>query len=184
MRRKCSRARSTRCSTGLETERRESARRALGAQEAERLRIARELHDEVGQTLTAVALQVDAPPREPRRVTPAGGDRALLHGSLDDVRRIARELRPEALDDLGLTDAMIALCLRVERQGSIAVLREFEGNLPQLTEEAELALPRGAGGVTNASATRAPQRCRPADQSEPCLTVQDDGRGLGEEQGG
>ena len=43
----------------IEAERRESAHRALAAQEAERLRIARELHDEVGQTLTAVALRAE-----------------------------------------------------------------------------------------------------------------------------
>ena len=52
----------------LETARREAARTALAAQEAERLRVARELHDEIGQTLTAVTLQAERA---------AGGDPAL-----------------------------------------------------------------------------------------------------------
>lgn len=172
----------------VETERRESARRALGAQEAERLRVARELHDEVGQTLTAVALQVERAavdsPGEARSLEEIA---ALLHGSLDDVRRIARELRPEALDDLGLTDALIALCLRVERQGSIRVLRELEGSLPQLSSEVELVIYRVAQeALTNAlrhsEATQVTATLR-HEHGEVLLTVQDDGRGMPEERG-
>ena len=102
----------------LESARREAARTALAAQEAERLRVARELHDEIGQTLTAVTIQAERA---------ADGDPALasaallrvadaVRDSLDEVRRIARELRPEALDDLGLVNALIALCTRVDAQ--------------------------------------------------------------------
>jgi two-component system, NarL family, sensor histidine kinase UhpB len=89
----------------LEQERRGSARRALAAQEEERVRIARELHDGIGQTLTAVAMQAERAAHSPHDAREA----ALLEipesirDSIDDVRRIARELRPEALDDLGLT---------------------------------------------------------------------------------
>ena len=92
----------------IETERRESGRRALAAQESERLRIAHELHDKVGQTLTAVA---PAGPNGGRRVLDGPQAPALreiaetVHHSLEDVRSIARELRPEALDDLGLINA-------------------------------------------------------------------------------
>ena len=59
----------------LESERRDSTRRVLAAQESERLRIARELHDEVGQTLTAVLLQLGAhrEARRPRAGQGAGG---------------------------------------------------------------------------------------------------------------
>jgi two-component system sensor histidine kinase UhpB len=174
----------------IETERRDSARRALGAQEAERLRIARELHDEVGQTLTAVALQVErAASHSPGEARALEEIATLLHGSLADVRRIARELRPEALDDLGLTDAVIALCLRVERQGSIRVLRELEGNLPALTAEAELVVYRVAQeALTNALRHSGASHVRVALRSEPggvvLLTVHDDGRGLPEQHEG
>jgi two-component system sensor histidine kinase UhpB len=87
----------------LETERRESARRALAAQEDERRRVARELHDELGQILTGVLLLMDeaskAPPDRAGAVIEEG--REAVRASIDEVRRIVRDLRPEALDDLG-----------------------------------------------------------------------------------
>jgi len=83
----------------LEFERRDSARGALMLQEAERLRIARELHDEVGQTLTGVMLQVEGLaatiPTELREQLDELRETAR-HGT-QEVRRIARRLRPEAL---------------------------------------------------------------------------------------
>ncbi|HZL48211.1 MAG TPA: sensor histidine kinase [Solirubrobacteraceae bacterium] len=174
----------------IETERRESARRALAAQESERLRIARELHDEVGQTLTAVALQAERESEQP----PADGEsspqaRALreiaqtIHHSLDDVRRIARELRPEALDDLGLVDALISLCLRMERQGAIQVLRELDGSLPALSSEVELVIYRVAQeAVTNAFRHSGASQVRVALRRGPegvvVLSIIDDGHGL------
>src|SRR5687768_11967052 len=92
----------------LERERRDSARRALAAQEGERRRIARELHDEVGQALTAAILQLD---RAGRGVGSDGVAEAseTVRASLEEVRGIARRLRPEALDDLGLRSALAAL---------------------------------------------------------------------------
>jgi two-component system, NarL family, sensor histidine kinase UhpB len=130
----------------LEQERRESALRELAAQERERLRIARELHDEVGQMLTAIALRAERAAQEP-----AGDQRSALIeisetalGSLDDVRRIARELRPEVLDDLGLVNAIIALCGRVDRQPGIRVLRALDWSLPTLSPEVELVIYRVA----------------------------------------
>jgi two-component system, NarL family, sensor histidine kinase UhpB len=128
----------------LESSRREASRTALAAQEAERLRVARELHDEIGQTLTAVMIQAERA---------AGGDPALapqelgrvvdaVRESLDELRRIARELRPEALDDLGLINALIALCSRVDAQGGPSVKREFQRNVPRLAPDLELVIYR------------------------------------------
>jgi two-component system, NarL family, sensor histidine kinase UhpB len=167
----------------VETERRESARRALAAQEAERLRIARELHDEIGQTLTAVALQAERAAEDetvqPQALQDIG---ATVQSSLQDVRRIARELRPEALDDLGLTDALISLCLRIERQGGLRIVREIAGSLPALSTEVELVVYRVAQeALTNAlrhsgaSQVRVTLSC--ADRALR-LSVVDDGRGL------
>lgn len=170
----------------LETERRESARRALAAQEAERLRIARELHDEVGQGLTAMLLGLA--PLAKR--APAGLSEdltqvlELARCSLNDVRRIAMELRPEALDDLGLVNALLGLCSRVEQQGHLRVRRELESDLPPLSAEVELVLYRVAQeALTNAlrhSQAKLVTVSLSTNDGEVVLSVSDDGRGLPE----
>jgi two-component system, NarL family, sensor histidine kinase UhpB len=137
----------------METERRESARRALAASEAERLRISRELHDEVGQALTAMLLGLG--PLAKRAPVGLSEDlrqvQELARSSLQDVRRIALELRPEALDDLGLVNALLGLCSRVEQQGHLRVRRELEGDLPGCSPEVELVVYRVAQeALTNA----------------------------------
>jgi two-component system sensor histidine kinase UhpB len=173
----------------METERRDSARRALAAQEAERLRIALELHDEVGQTLTAVALQAErASGDETYRAQALREITQVVHASLDDLRRIARELRPEALDDLGLVDAVISLCLRIERQGTVKVVREISGGLPPLTSEVELVIYRVAQeALTNTLRhSRAAQVCvalKRDDRGGVVLSVRDDGDGLSDPPG-
>jgi two-component system sensor histidine kinase UhpB len=129
----------------IERERRESGRRIAAAQEHERLRVARELHDEVGQTLTAIALRAERaaglPAEQPRALAEIA--QTALH-SLEDVRRIGRELRPEALDDLGLVNALVALCRRVDRQGGVRVRRDLDWHLPPLDPEVELVIYRTA----------------------------------------
>jgi two-component system sensor histidine kinase UhpB len=112
----------------LESERRESGRQALRAQEAERQRIARELHDEVGQVLTSVVLELEHAARHASAEDAAQfatAREAVRHG-LEDVRRIARELRPEMLDDLGLLSALRALCTAAAAHVDLRVERELE----------------------------------------------------------
>jgi two-component system, NarL family, sensor histidine kinase UhpB len=112
----------------LETERRESGRRELLAQEAERQRIARELHDEVGQVLTSVVLELEHAARHggEENATQLAAAREAVRRSLDDVRRIARELRPEVLDDLGLQSALRSLCTVAAAHEDLRVERRFE----------------------------------------------------------
>jgi two-component system sensor histidine kinase UhpB len=167
----------------LEDERRESGRRALVAQESERARVARELHDEVGQALTAVALRAE---RAAGR--PSGQGEALTEisgsvlRSLEEVNRIGRELRPEALDDLGLVNALIALSSRVSRQSGIRVRRQIDGQLPQVSPEVELVLYRVAQeALTNALRHAQCTEVSLSLQREGdrvVLAVADDGRGL------
>ena len=168
----------------VEFERRESTRAALAAQERERLRVARELHDEIGQSLTAVTLQAERaaddgaadPTAELRRIADQ------IRDSLDDVRRIARELRPEALDDLGLINALITLCSRVSAQGGLRVERQLEPGLPSLESDVELVIYRVAqesltNVVRHARAGCATVSLR-AENGAVLLRVRDDGRGL------
>jgi two-component system sensor histidine kinase UhpB len=155
----------------LERERRESARTALAAQEEERLRIARELHDEVGQVLTGVMLELD----EPRA-------REAVRRSLEDVRRIARELRPEALDHLGLLSALRSLCISTGAQAELRVTPELDLGEMAPSTEVELVIYRVAQeSLTNvarhAHATEAVVALQTVDGGLR-LAVRDNGRGL------
>jgi two-component system sensor histidine kinase UhpB len=168
----------------LEAARRDAARTALRAQESERLRVAQELHDEVGQTLTAVTIQAeraaDGDPTEAPRAL-----RTVAHSvrdSLDEVRRIARELRPEALDDLGLVNALIALCNRMDGQDGPRIDRKLQGTLPPLPPDVELVLYRVAQeSLTNAvrhAGARSISVWLQADAESVALRVRDDGQGM------
>jgi two-component system sensor histidine kinase UhpB len=168
----------------LAEERRAGSRAALMAQERERLRIARALHDEAGQTLTAIALEIervatDGPPAERDRMTRLA---AQLHSGLDDIRRLTRELRPEALDDLGLVNALIALTSRAGRQGSVKIERRFSTELPRLSAELELVIYRVAQeALTNILRHAEAEHCVVALEPTAAgiqLTVSDDGRGM------
>jgi two-component system, NarL family, sensor histidine kinase UhpB len=170
----------------LETERRESSHRALAAQEAERLRIARGLHDEVGQVLTGVLLQLDALAEaapDSRRERVAETKNAIRH-ALDEVRRIAQELRPELLEHLGLVSALTELSRTFATQSGIIVERRFAADLPTLSAEVELALYRVTQeSLTNiarhAQASRVDLTLEPGPDSV-VLRVIDDGRGMTE----
>ena len=107
----------------LEAERRDSVARALAAQEGERLRVAQEFHDGVGESLTGVVLQLgraarDMPQPDRERVLEA---QETARDSLEEVRRIARMLRPEALDDLGLASALHVLGERMAEHSELEV---------------------------------------------------------------
>ena len=161
----------------LEVERRESGRRALLAQEAERARIAGGLHDEVGQVLTGVLLQLESEGRSEET-------KAAVRQALEEVRRIARELRPEMLEHLGLVSALTELSRKFAEQSGLAIERHFADDLPPLSDEAELAVYRIAQeSLTNVA--------RHAEASHVEVTLQrgagsvvlrvvDDGRGLDE----
>jgi two-component system sensor histidine kinase UhpB len=124
----------------LEHEPRESARRALAAQEEERRRIARELHDEIGQALTLVVLQLDRA-ADPQGVAQA---RETVRATLEEVRGVARGLRPEALDDLGLPSALAALTNDVTRRTGLRVERRITAGAEPLDPDEQLVIYRVA----------------------------------------
>jgi two-component system, NarL family, sensor histidine kinase UhpB len=170
----------------LEAERQESGRRVLAAQEAERIGIARDLHDEVGQVLTGVLLQLnsiaEAAPEHEGALAEA---REAVRRALDEVRRISRDLRPEMLEDLGLVSALTELTSSFARITGVRVERQFATPLPQLPPEVELAIYRIAQeSLTNvarhAEAQHVVVALAPARDSV-VLRVADDGHGFADQ---
>jgi two-component system, NarL family, sensor histidine kinase UhpB len=168
----------------LERERRESGRRAMLAQETERRRVAGDLHDEIGQSLTALVLQLkqaaaqERPDPEALRELVAAAEEIL-----GEVRTIARRLRPEALDDLGLRSALLALAARLEEAGGVVVRVRIAPDLPPLPGEAELVIYRVAQeSLTNVlrhAGARHAEVALQRDDGAVVLEVADDGRGFG-----
>jgi len=167
----------------LESERLESGRMALSVQESERRRVARELHDEIGQTLTALLLQIEGlSPEVPEHAKAELEElRETARTGAEDVRRIAQRLRPEALEELGLQAALLALVTRLSDQSGISFERRIDRQLP-LSSDDELVIYRVAqealtnvvrhSGAHNASLTL---RNGAANVT---LCVADDGAGI------
>jgi len=124
---------------------RDALRRAVEAQELERRRLARELHDEIGQDLTSLLLSLRTieeakGPDELREAT--SSLRELVVTALQDVRRLAVELRPKALDDFGLVPALERLATTfAEQTGMVVELEERLGDR-RLPTEVETAFYR------------------------------------------
>ncbi|MBZ6199929.1 sensor histidine kinase [Streptomyces olivaceus] len=168
----------------LEHERATSTARVLTAQEAERRRIAQELHDEVGQSMTAILLvlgraadDAEQPLRDELHQA-----QEITRESLDEVRRLVRRLRPGVLDDLGLISALSSLTHDFATHTGLRVVRRFDPDLPALDPETELVLYRVAQeGLTNtarhADAARVEVSLAPAGGAV-TLTITDDGRGI------
>jgi two-component system sensor histidine kinase UhpB len=168
----------------LERERREAGREALRAQENERKRVAQELHDEVGQAITALMLQLGRLAKHaPKDLQPELREaQDATRSTLDDVRTIARQLRPEALDDLGLASALTALANAFGDRAGLRVERRIDPNLPRLDPDVELVELRVAQeSLTNvarhAGTSRVDLRLEPGGRGV-CLRVRDYGRGL------
>ena len=124
---------------------RDTVRRVISAQELERQRLARELHDETGQALTSILLGLKA---IRAANTDEGAERAetdvreLVVQALQDVRSLAVELRPTALDDFGLVPALERLAGTFEERSGIRTAVESSLSGERLPPEAETALYR------------------------------------------
>jgi two-component system, NarL family, sensor histidine kinase UhpB len=170
----------------LQAERKEATGRVLAGQEAERLRIAQELHDQVGQELTAALLLLSrVESRAPEDLRAAVSEaQDSVRTSLEDVRRIGIELRPEALDDLGLESALAVLCDRFAQRSGLEVSYQVAEALPELSSDAELVIYRVAQeALTNVArhsgSDRAELSLEPGD-GRLVLTVRDEGQGIGD----
>jgi two-component system, NarL family, sensor histidine kinase UhpB len=170
----------------VETERRESARRELLAQEGERRRVAAELHDEIGQSVTALVLELERALGEAPEAQRAAliRSRDVAASLLEDVRRLARSLRPEVLDQLGLAPALINLCDRLSTSTGVEIGCSLSPELPELAPDVQLVIYRVTqesltNVIRHAHASCADVALRRANAHVE-LRVSDDGVGIGD----
>jgi len=164
---------------------RDAVRRVVEAQELERGRLARELHDETGQALTSILLglkplEQQAESDEAREAI--GSLRELVVSTLQNVRRLAVELRPSALDDFGLVAAVERLTDTFREQSGLTVdlatqlggerlPREIETTLYRIIQESLTNVVKHAGAKTVSIVLQ-----RGGDSVT--AIVEDDGRGF------
>lgn len=123
------------------------SRRIIEAQELERRRVARELHDSVNQLLSSVKFRLQAaeekiPSREKAALKDAGEAKYLLEDAIREIRRISQNLRPSVLDDLGLLAAIRSTCAEFEKRTEMVVELKSSRIPKRLPPEIELSLYR------------------------------------------
>ena len=169
----------------IEAERRHSGRLALRAQEEERKRLARDLHDEVNQALTAILLRLQAVSQDapPPVADELGEVRRLVNQAMDELLRLARQLRPTALDDHGLYSAIEGQVRRFRAQTGIEADLQMRGAPAELDAESETAVFRIAqealaNVARHAGASSVDVEVQSLGPNGVALTVRDDGRGF------
>jgi two-component system, NarL family, sensor histidine kinase UhpB len=177
------RATMTELRTRLEGERRAAGLAAIRAQEAERQRLAQDLHDEVNQALTAILLRLEAsileaPPalQEELRAT-----KQLASQAMEELLRLARQLRPAVLDDHGLMPALHTQVRDFGERTGIRATFSHKGTPTRLTPEQQLAIYRITQESLSNIAQHAHARSVRVELSfvgRTVLQISDDGRGL------
>jgi signal transduction histidine kinase len=161
--------------------------RMVHQHEEERNRLWRELHDETAQVLAALNLQLGViAERSDEAMAPAvGRARTLLGEGIKSIRSVTRDLRPVALDDLGLLPALRALARDFHESGRLEVLFTAAPDLPPLAAEAESALYRAMQeALSNAVRHAGAREVRVSLDTHPdgvSLSVSDDGPGFPED---
>ena len=167
----------------LEAERRRASSAALRAQEEERARVARDLHDEVNQALTGVLLRLEATRESapPNLADELAETRTLAHQAMEELLSLARQLRPTALDDLGLKAAIAGQVEEIGRR-DISATFSAEGDFSDLDDDVQLVVYRvaqealsNAAQHSEASSIAVTLRRRGTAVD---LQVSDDGRGF------
>jgi two-component system sensor histidine kinase UhpB len=128
----------------IEEERRRSGTLAMRAQEEERRRLARDLHDEVNQALTAILLRLEALVQDnpEARGEEVNELKRLVNQAMDELLNLARQLRPSALDDHGLMPAVEAQLKRFSARTGIEVTLNADGDPDSLPEDVQTAVYR------------------------------------------
>jgi signal transduction histidine kinase len=164
---------------------RDALRRVVGGQELERRRLARELHDETGQALTSILLGLKAVEEAKDKETlgaAARNLRELVVATLQDVRRLAVELRPKALDDFGLVAALERLVQTFGEHTGIDVQIEARLGDDRLSEEIETTLYRlvqeSLTNVVKHAHARTVSILLVRRENRVAVIIEDDGRGF------
>jgi two-component system sensor histidine kinase UhpB len=128
----------------IEEDRRRSGTLVMRAQEEERRRLARDLHDEVNQSLTAILLRLEALAQDtpPERTGEVAELKRLVNQAMEELLNLARHLRPSALDDHGLMPALEGQLKRFSSRTGIEVRLTREGDPDALPEDVQTALYR------------------------------------------
>ncbi|MEA2439547.1 MAG: two-component system, NarL family, sensor histidine kinase UhpB [Thermoleophilaceae bacterium] len=169
----------------IEDERRRSGRLVLRAQEEERRRLARDLHDEVNQALTAILLRLEALSQAapPELSSELDELKRLVNQAMNELLQLARQLRPTALDDHGLLPAMASQVRRFAAQTGIkADLNATGSENAKLQPDEEIAVYRIAqealANIARHAAASQVEIGLRTDRDGVQLTVRDDGRGF------
>jgi two-component system sensor histidine kinase UhpB len=168
----------------IEEERRRSGTLAMRAQEEERRRLARDLHDEVNQALTAILLRLEALAQDspPANIEEVNELKRLVNQAMEELLNLARQLRPTALDDHGLMPAVETQLKRFSAHTGVEVTLDADGDVDALPEDVQTAIYRilqealaNIGRHAGATAVAVDIR---ADDEELELHVRDDGAGF------
>jgi signal transduction histidine kinase len=164
---------------------RDALSRVVAGQELERRRLARELHDETGQALTSILLglrAVDEAASSPGTKKAVSDLRELVVATLQDVRRLAVQLRPTALDDFGLVAALERLVQTFAEMTGIDVQLEAQLGAERLPPEVETTLYRlGQEALTNVvkhAEARHVSILLARREGKAVAVIEDDGRGF------
>jgi len=168
----------------IEEERRRSGQLAMRAQEEERRRLARDLHDEVNQALTAILLRLEALAQEtpPERAPEVVELKRLVNQAMDELLNLARQLRPSALDDHGLVAALETQMKRFSARTGIEARLDTAGDPDELADVIQTAIYRVAQealtNVTRHAGATVVELAVLQKNGDVELRVSDDGRGF------
>jgi two-component system sensor histidine kinase UhpB len=168
----------------VEDERRQSGQLVLRAQEEERRRLARDLHDEVNQALTAILLRLEALAHDapPERAAEVAELKRLVCQAMDELLNLARHLRPTALDDHGLVPAIDAQLKRFAARTGVEARLDTRGDPAGLDDDEQIAIYRVAqealANVGRHSGASCVEVALAAGDGGAQLRVRDDGRGF------
>ena len=165
--------------------------RLLQAGDEERRRIARDLHDSAGQTLTAVGLNLAAIEREAKEVAPgvastAAESRMLVKQLIEEIRTLSYLLHPPLLEESGLISAISWLAGGITKRSQIDVKLELADEIGRLPQDLELAVFRIVqeclANVYRHSGSKSATIRLDRDSQELLLQVEDEGRGMSPQQ--